>query len=600
MAHEVVFQPMGRRVKADPHKTILEMAHESGFGIEATCGGKGLCGKCRVSPSGETNPPSDQELKLLGPKRLPDERLSCQTKLRKGGTVWVPEASRLQQQEILTTGQQVSLLIDPVFQVKDLEIQLPSLENPHTINKILQDAIGGIAHHRVPLSILKSLPEIVRKQSGQITVVTRLEDEVLHVAPGWGGKCLGLAVDLGTTTVVAYLLDLLTGLPLAVKADMNPQIGFGDDVISRIAYCQANPGGLQELSNRIRKCINNLVIQACQDAGTKPNNIMDCVMVGNTAMHHIFLGLDPTGLAQAPYAPITSEEMQTKAGRLGLEFAEEAWLYWLPVKAGFVGADLVSVALAVKADQVTEPTLIMDLGTNGEMILAVPGAMICCSAAAGPAFEGGHIAYGMRAGPGAIKNVQVDPKTLESQVSVIGEVKPLGFCGSGLLSLVSQLLKVGAILPGGSFNDKMSGQRLRSGPDGFEYVIAFAEQNGLGRDLVLTGKDVAEIQLAKGAIRAGVEIMMQELGVKQLGEVFLAGAFGNYINPEDALSLGLFPKIERDKIRGVGNAAGTGAIMALVNQKDRRHISALAQNLQYMELTTHAEFHNLFVDSMSF
>jgi len=327
---------------------------------------------------------------------------------------------------------------------------------------------------------------------------------------------------------------------------------------------------------------------------------MGCVMVANTATRHIFLGLNPIGLAQAPYAPVTNQGIELKAKQAGLELAEEAWLHWLPVKAGFVGADMVAVALAVKADQVTEPTLIMDLGTNGEMILAVPGAMTCCSAAAGPAFEGGHITYGMRAAPGAVESVELDPVTLENKLCVIGEKKPLGLCGSGLLSLVSQLVAADAILPGGSFNRKKISSRLRSGPEGMEYVLAFAEQSGLGRDLVLTSKDVAEIQLAKGAIRAGVEIMMKELGVEKISEVLLAGAFGNYLNPKDAQSLGLFPPLDEECVRGVGNAAGAGAIMALTSRGERDQAAILARSLHYMELTTHSKFHDLFVDGMAF
>jgi len=512
----------------------------------------------------------------------------------------VPEASRLHQQVILTTGQQMELQIDPMLQVQDLEIKPPSLDNPHAMNEFLLEALDGAGPHHLPLSVLQNLPDVFKKNSGQITTVTRLGGEILDVAPGWGRQCLGLAVDLGTTTVVAYLLDLLTTRPLAVEADMNPQVTRGDDVISRIAYCQENSNGLQELGVQVRECVARLARQACQVAGVEPSRIMDCVMVGNTAMHHIFLGLNPTGLAQAPYAPVSNHGIEIKAKQVELELAEEAWLHWLPVKAGFVGADTVAVALAVKADQVTEPTLIMDLGTNGEMILAVPGAMICCSAAAGPAFEGGHITYGMRAAPGAVESVELDPVSLENELCVIGEEKPLGLCGSGLLSLVSQLVTAGAILPGGSFNRQKISSRLRSGPEGMEYVLAFAEQSGLGRDLVLTSRDVAEIQLAKGAIRAGVEIMMRELGVESLGKVLLAGAFGNYLNPKDAQSLGLFPPLEEDNVCGVGNAAGAGAIMALTSHEERDQADILARSLQYMELTTHANFHDLFVDSMAF
>jgi uncharacterized 2Fe-2S/4Fe-4S cluster protein (DUF4445 family) len=600
MTDEVIFQPMGRRVVADPGKTILEMARQAGVGFEATCGGKGLCGKCKVIPSGAAAPPSVLEIGLLGQDGHHGARLACQTRLPRGGTVWVPEESRLRKQSILTTGQQVELRLDPMLQVHDLEIQPPSQDNPYSMNELLQEGLEWAAPGHVPLSVLQDLPDVFTEVSGQVSVVTRLGHEILDVAPGWGRQCLGLAVDLGTTTVVVYLLDLLTAQPLAVEADMNPQVYHGDDVISRIAHCQENSDGLQKLGAQIRECIARLARQACRTAGVNPHHIMDCVMVGNTAMHHIFLGLNPMGLAQAPYTPVTNLVTGLKAKQVGLAFAEEAWLHWLPVKAGFVGADTVAVALAVRANQVSEPTLILDLGTNGEMILAIPETMTCCSAAAGPAFEGGHTTYGMRAAPGAVESVKLDPVSLENELSVIGGEKPLGLCGSGLLSLISQLAKAGAILPGGSFNHRKACSRLRTGSEGMEYVLAFAGQSGLGRDLVLTSRDVAEVQLAKGAIRAGVEIMMHELGVENLDKVLLAGAFGNYINPQEARDLGLFPPLKVDRIQGIGNAAGAGAIMALISREERNQADIIARDLNYIELTTHAQFQDLFIDSMTF
>ncbi len=596
---EVVFQPMGRRMRFEQDDTILELARKAGVALVATCGGKGLCGKCRVSSSALSTPPSDQELELLGPISHSGERLACQTRLPEGGTVFVSEESRLRQQVILTAGQQIELQLDPILQVQDLIITLPSLITPLTMSELLLEALGGAESFSLPLSVLQTLPGALKDNSGQVTVVTRPGGEVIDVVPGWGRQYLGLAVDLGTTTVVAYLLDLTTGKVLAVEADVNPQISVGDDVISRIAYCQDKPDGLQQLASQIRECINRLAQQACEAAGLDMSRIMDCVMVGNTAMHHIFLGLDPVVLSQAPYTPIVKSSIELKARQVGLTFATEALLHWLPVKAGFVGADTVAVALAVAADQLTAPTLILDLGTNGEMILAGVGDMVCCSTAAGPAFEGGHISFGMRAAQGAIEKVVLDPLSLEAELTVIGEVKPLGLCGSGLLSLVSALVTAGAILPGGSFNSTMTSARLRSGSEGMEYVIAFAEQSGLGHDLVLTSRDVAEIQLAKGAIRAGVEIMMLELGVKNLGEVLLAGAFGNYLDPKDAENLGLFPCPDQERIRGVGNAAGAGAIMALISHWVRDHAKIMTHNIRYIELTTHPQFHDFFIDGMA-
>jgi len=596
----VVFQPMGRRITANPEKAILELALEAGVDIQSTCGGKGLCGKCRVTPAGPVSEPSSHELNLLKHENDGD-RLACQTRLLQGGTVWIPEPSRSLKPVILTAGQPVELRMDPLLKVHEIKISPPSLADPEALQDLLQEKLGEEEKpFSLSLSILKALPKIFKEPKGYVTVVIRQGNEILDISLGHQIQSLGLAVDLGTTTIVAYLFDLKTGLPLAVEAEMNPQVRYGDDVISRIGFCLETPQGKSALSTQVRACVDELAAKACKTANASSRRIMDCVMVGNTAMHHIFLGLDPVFLSQAPYMPVTKQGIDLKARDMGLGFAREAWLHWLPVKAGFVGADTISVALAVRADKVTQPTLILDLGTNGEMILAVPGRMVCCSTAAGPAFEGGHITYGMRAGSGAIEQVVMDPLSHECKLIVIGDGKPIGLCGSGLVSLISQLAAADFITPGGSFNPRMMGPHLRSSPDGLEYVVAFADQCGFDHDLVLTSQDVSEIQLAKGAIRAGVEIMMQELGITKLGEVLLAGAFGNYLDPQSAQQLGLFPLPDQNRILGVGNAAGTGAVMALISSKERKHADSLSLNMQYLELTTHPDFLELFVDWMAF
>ncbi|MBT3175882.1 MAG: DUF4445 domain-containing protein [Desulfobacula sp.] len=600
MGKEVVFQPIGRRVVADPEKTILDLAMACGVDIQSACGGKGLCGKCRVRPGGRVSEPSVHETDLL--KHGNDgDRLACQTQLLQGGTVWVPEQSRTLKPVILTRGLSTELQMDPMLRTHEFKITPPSPEDPKALEDLLLEKFGQEANpYHLPLSVFQNLPPIFMDKKGCLTAVTRYENEILDIAPGHGRHCIGLAVDLGTTTVVAYLFDLKNGRPLAVEAEMNPQVKYGDDVISRIGFCLKTPQGKSALSAQIRDCIDKLAAKACKTANVSSRRIMDCVMVGNTAMHHLFLELDPVFLSQAPYMPVTKKAIDLKARDVGLSFAPEAWIHWLPVKAGFVGADTISVALAVRADKVTRPTLILDLGTNGEMILAVPGRMVCCSTAAGPAFEGGHITYGMRAGPGAVEQVVLDPISHACKLTVIGNVKPIGLCGSGLVSLISQLAVAGFITPGGSFNTQMMGSHLRASSDGLEYVVVFADQCDFDYDLVLTSQDVSEIQLAKGAIRAGVEIMMQELGVTKLGEVLLAGAFGNYLDPQSAQQLGLFPLPDQNRVLGVGNAAGTGAIMALISSKDRNHADVLSLNMQYLELTTHPDFQELFVDCMAF
>jgi uncharacterized 2Fe-2S/4Fe-4S cluster protein (DUF4445 family) len=409
-----------------------------------------------------------------------------------------------------------------------------------------------------------------------------------------------LAVDLGTTTIVAYIIDLKTGKPLSVKADMNPQVSLGEDVISRISICQNTPQGLDHLGSLARQCIDRLARDACREAGVDPLRIFDCVVVGNTAMHHIFLGLNPSNLAAAPYTPVASDGLDSLASAVELAFAPECRLHTLPVKAGFVGADTVAVALALNADQVLEPTLMIDLGTNGEIILATPDTILCCSTAAGPAFEGGHIRWGMRGAPGAVDGVCIPSADHAPSLSVIEGKLPLGICGSGLVSLVSELVRTGMITREGGFNTSSRCPRLRVGLEGLEYVLADAHESGTGQDLVFTHKDLSQVQLAKAAIHAGISIMMTELGVSRISRVLLAGAFGNYLNPAAACGITLFPGVEKDRVAGVGNAAGAGAIMALVSRSQRMRARTLARRMHYLELSAHSRFSDAFVDGMGF
>jgi uncharacterized 2Fe-2S/4Fe-4S cluster protein (DUF4445 family) len=606
MDQAVVFQPSGHRVEADPVRNLLDLALTAGVDLEGTCGGKGVCGKCLVKPQGQAPAPDSREAELLGEQAQDGYRLACRTLLPQGGSVWVPPESLRQEQIILTEGLEVTLGMDPV--VKALELSLPpaTLQDPASAENRLQNTLqvqpgfSGDPLAHTPLSLLQALPAALAKEEGRISVSLRAPGEVTALGPGWGADCLGLAVDLGTTTVVAYLMDLKTNRPLAVTAAMNPQVQRGDDVIARISYCAREADGLAKLGEMVAQCVNQLAAKACEEAGRSPADIVECVMVGNTAMHHIALGLDPASLALAPYAPAVSDALDCKARRAGLNFAPEAWLHWLPVKAGFVGADLVAVTLAVEQSLTDEPTLILDLGTNGEMALSARGKLACCSTAAGPAFEGAHITCGMRGAPGAVDQARLDPATLDPELRVIADTKPKGLCGSGLVSLISELLAAGAILTAGSFNTEIANDRLREGPHGLEYVFAFGADSALGRDLVLSSRDVAELQLAKGAIQAGARILMAELGVDKLARVVLAGAFGNYLSPSDACAIGLFPGVSQGRVEGVGNAAGAGAVMALTSRGHRSRAAELAQKMQYLELSSHSLFPDYFVEGMLF
>lgn len=602
---QVTFQPMGRRADSQPGQNLLQLAQEAGVGLESPCGGKGLCGKCRVRPQGPASPLTPAEKALLGPDTELGLRLACQTSLPQGGAVWVPPESRGQRQVILTSGRSGELEMDPSVRAYSVSVPPPRLEEPEAARERLFGALAQAAGRELtgppelPLSLLRGLPQRLAQDQGRLSLALRHGQEIVALGAAQDGPALGLAVDLGTTTVVAYLCDLANGQLLAVSSEMNPQVPHGDDVISRISLCGANPAELAKLSRAVVDCVNALARDACAQAEAAPERILECVMVGNSAMHHLFLALDPATLAIAPYAPVVRGPVEVKARQAGLALGPEAWLHWLPLKAGFVGADTVAAALAVGADNIEESTLLLDLGTNGEMVLAARGRMMACSTAAGPALEGGHIGQGMRGAPGAVERAALEPGAARASLRVIGGQRPVGFCGSGLVSLVSSLLNAGILLPSGGFDPRHS-ELVRPGPHGLEYVAAVAADTGHGRDLVLTSQDVAEVQLAKAAIRAGAEVLMAEMGVKQISRVLLAGAFGNYLDPGEAARIGLFPPLAVECIQGVGNAAGVGAVMALLSRRQRARAEELARRMGYVELSGHPLFQDLFVDSMAF
>jgi uncharacterized 2Fe-2S/4Fe-4S cluster protein (DUF4445 family) len=597
---------MGRRVAVDKDHSLLTMAEQNGVGIEATCGGKGLCGSCKVQVQGKVSPLEKDEADYLGPDAKKGYRLACQTRALEGVKVWVPENSRLHKQVILTTGYEHEMNFDPEVRVWELSVPLKDTEKTdqlherilEKLNKAAQ--IGSDFRWHLPSALFQGVEEKLRKFDGKVSVVTTMSGRCLEIIPEWDIPCLGLAVDLGTTTIVVYLVDLKTGRSLSVKAEMNPQVSQGEDVISRIALCRDRPDRLKKLAGSVHQCITELAQQACMEAGVPFGHIFETVLVGNTAMHHIFLQLDPSGLAQAPYTPVTSDSVEISARSITPGSAPEAQILVLPVKAGFVGADTVAAVLALDADQVTEPTLILDLGTNGEIVLATPERMLCCSCAAGPAFEGGHIKWGLRGAPGAVDQVSVSADSLEPELRVIGGGPALGICGSGLVSLVSELVKAGVVTPSGGFDPARRGKHLREGANGWEYLLATKENTGTGQDLVLTHQDLSHLQLAKAAIHAGISLLLSEMGIPSVEKVLLAGAFGNYLDPGAACGINMFPGVVVENITSVGNAAGAGALSALISRSQRIRAQTIARRMDYLELATHPKFNETFVMSMAF
>jgi uncharacterized 2Fe-2S/4Fe-4S cluster protein (DUF4445 family) len=425
---------------------------------------------------------------------------------------------------------------------------------------------------------------------GEMVILESSEGFAVEVLPDPVDESFGIAFDIGTTTVVGYLMNLKSGDVLSIGSIMNPQTAYGEDVMSRIAYTTKNSGGLEILNKIIIDALNKIIKNASAKAGIKPRDISRVTAVGNTAMHHIFLNLDPGPLGVSPFSPVITGPVDKKAGELGLATNEGATLHMLPNVAGFVGADNIGVLIASEPYRETGVTLTIDVGTNGEIVLSRGEEMFAASCATGPALEGAHIRHGMRAKPGAIEHMKIDGRTMEVTCKVIGNIKPTGICGSGVVDAVAELLKAGILQKNGKFNLDIKTERLRKGEEGYEFVIA--------GDIVITQKDISEVQLAKGALYAGAKILMKRAGADSVDRIFLAGAFGSHIDPESALAIGMLPEVPVENIKAIGNAAGEGARIALLSAKKRKEAEEIAGKIEYIELTIEPDFEKEFVNAM--
>jgi uncharacterized 2Fe-2S/4Fe-4S cluster protein (DUF4445 family) len=424
--------------------------------------------------------------------------------------------------------------------------------------------------------------------------------EIVDLRPGKPRNLAGMAFDIGTTTVVGYLLNLHSGERIAVQSAMNPQIPYGDDLISRIAFCQERPGGLDLLRTIMVDCLDGLIRDAVKEAGMEPADVLEAIVVGNTAMNHFLLGLDPQYLAMAPYPPVLRSSLNIKARDLGIHMAESGYVHLMPLKAGFVGSDTIAAVLATALHRSKPMTLLIDLGTNGEIVLGDKRRLACCSTAAGPAFEGGHVRWGMRAAPGAIERVEIDSHTLDVRFTTVERASPVGLCGSGIISAVAEMVRKGILLHRGNFNGDIRNPRLREGHEGMEFVLVWSSQAGTEEDIVITQRDVSEVQMAKSAIHSGTVVLADILGCAQIDRILLAGAFGNYVDPEDACTIDLFPHGNPNKIQAAGNAAGYGACLALLDRFKRREAEKISARMEYRELAGTEQFQELFVSNMFF
>ena len=613
MAISVTILPGPRVLDAKPGTTILKAAHAGGVDITATCGGRGRCTSCRVKLVAGTAPPPTimDELQLGDALVREGYRLSCQWPVTEAVTVQVAPPLDDTTFQILggerPAGAPEPISLDAGIDKRVAQVTLPKDEHRQTSDlEALLAAVGSIGH--VPPTVLKTLPAALRARDGEVTVTTFGRDVLAVEAGDTALHKFGLAIDIGTTSVVTTLMELESGEQLAAVSSLNPQAVFGGDLMSRIAFAQFDPGNLRKLQTRIIGLLNQHIEQISRESGVLTKWIYKVVVVGNTCMHHLLLGIDPSYVGLAPYAPVVRHPLILPARDLFLKLPPEARVCLLPLVAGFVGADAVGVALATRIDESPALRIAVDIGTNGEVLLGSRERLWACSAPAGPALEGAQIRHGMRAAVGAIDRVAAEEGDL--RLHTIGDGPAQGLCGSGLLDAVAALLDLGVVDWTGLIDvegrDRLPAPtRARVEMRGEERVVVLARpgEHGAEREITLTQDDIRQVQLCKGAIASGVAMLRHVAGVgpEQVEELMLAGGFGNYLSIRSALRIGLIPPdLPEGKIRYVGNAAALGAQLALVSEAERARAEVIAGRIEHVSLAAHPDFETIFVECMNF
>jgi len=594
----VDFEPVGRRGKCRKNESLLACARQIGVGISSVCGGKGTCHSCRVQVlRGTVSKPTPSELETFSPRELKEGwRLACQTYPTSDCKLMVPAESMTTPQRLQVEGLEVTVRPEPPVQAYRLKLAAPSLAAPQADADRLLEALNRqnkLHCTRVDTNALRVLPDQLRSWKWACQAIVR-NDEVIALLPS-SSRQLGLAIDLGTTKIAGYLVDLSKGQTLAAKGVMNPQISYGEDIISRMAAVVHSPDKAAAVQKLTADAINKLSAELCAEVSAKTEEIVEAVVVGNTAMHHLFLRLPVKQLALSPFVPAVSRAVEVKAAELGLGMAPGAYVHFLPNIAGFVGADHVAVLLATEAWQAKGPTLALDIGTNTEVSLICRGKITATSCASGPAFEGGHIKYGMRATAGAIERVRIDGGKIQYQT--INGAPPVGICGSGILDALSQLYLAGAIDKGGRI--MKSHPRVRSYKGQHEFVLVSTKERKGKPAITITQHDVRELQLAKAAIRTGIQALLEANGCPEdeIKQVIIAGAFGTYIDVASAMATGMLPSLPLNRFRQAGNAAGTGARLALISLKSRAEAQAIASKVNYVELASAPGFEPTFMQA---
>jgi uncharacterized 2Fe-2S/4Fe-4S cluster protein (DUF4445 family) len=601
---QVVFQPSGKKGEVAGGKTVIEASRELGIEIESLCGGVRNCGKCKIKlVEGHLSPFTDEEAEFITePERAEGYRLSCVAQIKGDVLIYVPEESRPEGQVVRKEATERPFELKPAVTLFFVELSPPSLQEPLGDFDRLRKALSEkyqLHDLEIDHQTLLKVSRVLREGNWKVTAAIWMEGEIIDIKPGRVDEVYGLAVDIGTTTIAGYLCNLRSGKVIATESMMNPQMTYGEDVMSRITYVMTHPEeGLEKLHRSVINGLNRLIKTITKKNHLSPEDILELTVVGNTAMHHLFLRINPEYLGVAPFPPAIHRSVDMKARDLGLKVNPSANVHLLPIEAGFVGADNVGVLIAEEPHHQDEMVLIIDIGTNGELVLGNRNKLISSSCATGPALEGAHIKFGMRAAQGAIERIEIHPETLDVRFQVIGNSKATGICGSGIIDAAAELYRNGILDKSGRFRNEIKSSRLRVVDETTEFVIAWQNETSIGKDITITQKDVRNIQLAKSALYTGAKMMMRRLGIKKLDKVILAGAFGSTIDPEKAMVLGMFPDCDLKNVYAVGNAAGDGARLALLNREKRAEADEIARKVEYMELSIEADFQKEFIEAM--
>jgi uncharacterized 2Fe-2S/4Fe-4S cluster protein (DUF4445 family) len=623
----VVFTPSGKRGRFPIGTPLLQAARTLGVDVDSVCGGRALCGRCQVlvmegefakhgviSTAESLSPLSAAEQSYARRRPLPSgHRLSCSARVQGDLVVDVPASSQVHRQVVRKAADARVITLDPVVHLHYVEVRQPDMHDPSGDLQRLMNALHTewqLSGLTCDLQVLQNLQPALRKGEWTVTVAVHAGSHIIGVWPGLYQRALGLAVDIGSTTIAAHLCDLESGEVVASSGAMNPQIRFGEDLMSRVSYSMMHPGGAQQMTEAVRGALNSLAGDVTREANASPQDILEVTLVGNPIMHHLLLGIDPVELGGAPFALATDEAVTLRATDLGLALHPNARIYVLPCIAGHVGADAAAMILAERPDLGDELTLLVDVGTNAEIVLGNRNRLLACSSPTGPAFEGAQISCGQRAAPGAIERVRIDPSTLEAKFKVIGsdlwsdEVGfgaavavsgVTGICGSGIIEVIAEMYLAGIVNQDGVVDGQLAARSDRIVQMGrtFGYIV----HRGAVM-LTVTQNDVRAIQLAKAALYAGIKLLMEHLGADHVDRIRLAGAFGSHIDVKYAMLLGMIPDCDLSRVASAGNAAGTGARIALLDNDSRRTIEELVRKVEKIETAIEPRFQTHFVEAM--